>query len=354
MLLLSLQKEKLYRGDNLSEEGLKCGKLPHHLLEKLLATLDTSDEEILLGPRVGEDSAVIRWQGKLLVATSDPVTFTSDLLGWYVVMVNANDIAVMGAKPRYLLITLLLPPGCSPNLPFDIMRQAEKAARELSIKIIGGHTEITPGLDRPIAMGTMLGQGEDVVYPCSREGDVIGLTKGIAIEGTAILAREFSGRLLSLGVKEEIIEKAKNFIFQPGISVVREALLLSNYVSSMHDPTEGGLATALYELCIANNKGAIIFEDAIPILPECDLFCQKLGLNPLGLIASGALLFTVPKKKLEKVSEILQSEGIPFWEIGEIKDKDFGIKLSKKGELSTLPYFERDEVARLEEKWEEL
>ncbi len=333
------------------EEGLKCGKLPPYLLEKLLKILDTTDEEILIGPRVGEDSAVVRWGEKLLVATSDPITFASDLLGWYTVMINANDIAVMGARPRYLLLTLLLPPGSSPDLPLDIMQQVEAAARELSLKVIGGHTEVTPGLERPIAVGTMLGETDKVLYPSAKEGDIIGLTKGIAIEGTSLLAREFPHHLLSLGVEEKAIERAKNFIFQPGISVLEEALLVRDFVSSMHDPTEGGVATGIYELCLANDKGALIYEETLPILPECELFSEKLGLNPLGLIASGALLFTVSKENAGIVRGILEKAGIKCWEIGEIKSKDFGIKLHRKGELLPLPYFERDEVARLEEKW---
>lgn len=335
----------------MSQESLKCGKLPHHLLEKLLKIINTQDKEILLGPRVGEDSAVVRWRRNLLVATSDPITFASELLGWYTVMVNANDIVVIGAKPRYILVTLLLPPGCSPTLPFDIMQQVEEAAKTLSVKVIGGHTEVTPGLDRPIAVGTMLGETNKVIYPSANEGDIIGLTKGIAIEGTALLAREFPQLLLSVGIEKEMIEKAKNLIFQPGISVVKEALLLRDYVSSMHDPTEGGLATALYELCLANDKGALIYEEAIPVLPECEIFCEKLGLNPLGLIASGALLFTLPEEKAKIAERALQKEGIGFWKIGEIRDKDFGIKLERNGELLPLPCFERDEVARLEEKW---
>lgn len=335
----------------MGKEILKCGKLPHSLLEELLKTLDIRDERILIGPRVGEDSAVLKWESDIVVVASDPITFATDLLGWYAVMVNANDIAVMGAVPRYLLVTLLLPPGSSWDLPILIMKQVEEASRELSVKVIGGHSEVTVGLEHPIVVGTMLGEADRVVYPSAEEGDVIGLTKGIAIEGTSLLAREFSDYLLSVGVGKEALEKAKNFIFQPGISVVKEALLVKDYVSSMHDPTEGGLATAIYELCMANDKGALIYEKAINILPECKLFCERLGLNPLGLIASGSLLLTVRRDKADKVRNILAAEGIKYREIGEIRAKDFGIKLERDGEVIPLPYFERDEVARLEEEW---
>ncbi|MGC9003527.1 MAG: AIR synthase-related protein [bacterium] len=333
------------------EEGLKCGKIPLDLLEEIIGLLDLDDERIIVGPRVGEDAAVVRWNGRLLVAASDPITFASELLGWYAVMVNANDISVMGAIPRYLLITLLLPPYSPPSLPIEIMKQVEDACRLFSIKVIGGHSEVTPGLDRPIAIGTMLGEAEKVVTPSAKEGDLIYITKGIAIEGTALLAREYAPQLLSLGIKEETIERAKRMIFEPGIAVVKEALLLRDYVSSMHDPTEGGLSSAIYELCRANEKGALIYEESIPILPECRLICERLSLNPLGLLASGALLFTVPPQNKGKVKELLEKEGIFYGEIGEVKERDYGIKIKRGEKIYPLDYFARDEVARLEEEW---
>ena len=339
------------RGDNLPEEGLKCGKIPHKLLEEIIGLLNLEDERIIIGPKVGEDAAVVKWDENLLVVASDPITFTSELLGWYTVMVNANDLVVMGAVPRYLLVTLLLPPNSPSSLPLNIMQQIEDACRELSVKVIGGHSEVTPGLERPITIGTMLGTAENVLIPSAKEGDLICLTKGIAIEGTALLAREYADELLSLGVEEEVLVRAKQFIFKPGISVVKEAILLRDYVTSMHDPTEGGLATAVYELCRANDKGALLFEEAIPVLPECRLICEKLSLNPLGLLASGSLLFTVEPDKREKVREVLSREGIDYSEIGEIKEKDYGIRIKRKEGIFPLEFSSRDEVARLEEEW---
>lgn len=338
------------------EETLRCGKLPHHLLEELLKSLTWEDERIIIGPRVGEDAAVVKWEGKLLVLSSDPITFTSDLLGWYVVMVNANDIASMGAKPRYLLLTLLLPPGSTFSLVASILEQAKTACDELGVSIIGGHTEITEDLPRPIAIGMMVGEAEKVVIPSAKEGDLLFLTKGIAIEGTSILAREFSSLLMEKGIAPEVMEKAKNYIFHPGISVVKEALLVSDYATAMHDPTEGGLANALFELCRVCDVGSLIYESAIPILPECALICEAFNINPLGLISSGALLFTLPKGKEEKILEELRREGVNCALIGEIKTKDFGIKiLRKSGKCEEMPYFPRDEVARIGEelgKWE--
>ncbi|MBC7326932.1 hydrogenase expression protein [bacterium] len=338
----------------MSGEKLACGKLPHQLLEKLLKIIEErKDDKLIIGPGIGVDSAVVSWDGKLLVVTSDPITFTSDLIGWYTVMVNANDIAVMGASPRYLLVTLLLPMNCSSELPLKIMQQIEEACRKLSITVIGGHTEIAPGLERPISIGTMLGETDRVIRPLAQEGDLICLTKGIAIEGTAILAREFPDLLISLGIEKDVLDRAKNFINEPGISVVEEALAIRDLVTSMHDPTEGGLATAIYEFSISNDKGALIYEDSIPILPECKLICEKLGLNPLGLIASGALLFTISADKVEMAKYELEKKGIKCWAIGEVKSKDFGLKLMRNGSLIPLPYFERDELARLEEEWAE-
>jgi hydrogenase maturation factor len=339
------------RGDNLLEEGLKCGKIPHKLLEEIIGLLDLEDDRIIIGPKVGEDSAVVRWDENLLVVASDPITFASESIGWYAVMVNANDIVVMGAVPRYLLVTLLLPPNSPPSLPLNIMKQIEDACRQISVRVIGGHSEVTPGLERPIVVGTMLGSADKVLVPSAKEGDLIFLTKGIAIEGTALLAREYTDELLSLGVEKEVLEKAKQLIFEPGISVVQEALLLRDYATSMHDPTEGGLATAIYELCRANDKGALLYEESIPILPECRLICEKLSLNPLGLLASGSLLFTISPDKRKYVRELLEREGIDYGEIGEIKEKDYGIRIKRRDGIFPLEFSARDEVARLEEEW---
>ena len=209
---------------------------------------------MLVGPGIGRDAAVIDIGGdRVLVAKTDPVTLASDLIGWYAVHVNANDIACMGARPAWFLATALLPPDEPDTTPAAIVDQLIDACAGLGIELVGGHCEVTPGIDRPIVVGAMLGEAEreDVVTGEDvREGDFVLLTRGIAIEGTAVLAREAPDWLRSAGVSDATIDAAAGLLFDPGISVVRAAQALTAAVRprAMHDPTEGGLLTALEEL----------------------------------------------------------------------------------------------------------
>ena len=329
---------------------MQPGKLPLELLSELLGKIDTKDPRVALGPRVGEDAALIDFDDRYLVAKTDPVTFATELLGWYLVQVNANDIAVMGATPRWLMVTLLLPEGTAPEEVRSIFDQLLEACAALDVSLVGGHTEVTRGLSRPIAIGAMLGEAakESVVLTSGgRPGDAIVLTKGIALEGAAILAREAGQRLRESGVLPDAVGRAAQFLFSPGISVVRDAAIARDAVSvhSMHDPTEGGLATGLLEMAKAAGVGLIVDARRIPVLPECRVMCQALGLDPLGLIASGALLATVDPLDAPRLIDALLAEGIPAREIGRLTPPEDGLKLRTADGTRELPVFERDELA---------
>ncbi|MEM1544774.1 MAG: AIR synthase related protein, partial [Candidatus Bathyarchaeia archaeon] len=230
-----------------------AGKLDYDLLRCLISDLKPS-ERVIVGPKIGEDAAVIDMHDRYLVATSDPITFATDLIGWYAVHVNANDVATMGAKPLWFLATILLPEGrTDERMVREIFAQMKDACNLLNVALIGGHTEITPELPRPIVIGTMLGEVDKdklVTSSGAQVGDVILVTKGVPIEGTAIIAREKEDELKKRGIPSETVERAKMFLFDPGISVVRDALIACSVanVHAMHDPTEGGLARGLWEL----------------------------------------------------------------------------------------------------------
>ena len=330
---------------------MQAGKLPLELLTRLLDRIDISDPRVVLGPRPGEDAALIDFGDTYLVAKTDPITFATDLIGWYLVQVNANDLAVMGATPRWLMVTLLLPEKTSADTVQGIFDQLNEACAALKVTLVGGHTEVIYELPRPIAIGAMLGEvaKERVVLTSgARPGDVIVLTKGVAIEGTALLAREASKKLEELGIAPDVIERAKDFLFTPGISVLKDATIACDTVGvhSMHDPTEGGLATGLLELAKSADVGLVVEADRIPVLPECQAFCQALGLDPLGLIGSGALLTTLTHEDAPRLIEALAKERIPAWEIGRITGPDEGLKLRTRESIRELPVFERDELAR--------
>jgi len=327
------------------------GKLPLEDLSRLLARYTQKDPRIVVMPGIGRDATVISFSDKYLVAKTDPITFATDQIGYYAVNINANDIAAMGGIPRWFLVTLLLPEGkTGPADVEDIFAQLAGACKELGVVLCGGHTEFTHGLDRPIVVGQMLGEVEKgkLVSPDKiRAGDEILLTKGIAIEGTALIARERKGMEGLLG--EDEIKRCQHLLKSPGISVVREARIANEVteVHAMHDPTEGGLATGLQELAAAASMGMLVEMEKITFFPETQILCQKLKLDPLGLLASGALLIAVAAGESEKVITALKIEGISASIIGKIWEREKGVKLLKEGRIKDMPSFDRDEVARL-------
>ena len=307
---------------------------------------------MLLGPAIGEDAAVVDMgDDNVLIAKTDPITFATDDIGWYSVHINANDIAVTGGTPRWYLATLLVPEHFTSNDVDKIFDQIVSACRVIDVSLIGGHTEITYGLDRPVVVGFMLGEASKAdVTPTSgaRPGDCIVLTKGISIEGTAVLAREVPEILIERGVSQATIERAKDYLYSPGISVLKEANKARSVatVNCMHDPTEGGLATGLQEIAKAANVGMRIEKDKIPILPECKELCDALEINPLGLLASGALVLTTPAIQASGVVAALESSGVEAYNIGEITSASEGIKMVTSYGEEELPSFPRDELAR--------
>lgn len=328
------------------------GKLPPELLDRWLAEVPIKDKRVLLGPKLGEDAAVIDFGNRVLIAKTDPITFTAERIGWYAVHINANDVATMGARPRWFLATVLLPENqTDASLVETIFRDLISACGSLEITLCGGHTEITYGLDRPMIIGQMLGEvSKDKLVIKSRlwVGDQIILTKGVAIEGTAILARE-KAEALKHHLDEQQIERAKNYLMDPGLSVVADALTATDVadIHAMHDPTEGGLIAGLWELAVAAKAGLTIHADRIPILPETRAVCQVFHLDPLRLIASGALLIAAPPEAGEKVLTALHQKGIAAAIIGEVVPPSEGMKLQRDGEWVDLMYPPQDEITKV-------
>jgi hydrogenase maturation factor len=330
---------------------MQAGKLPLELLSQLLGKIEVNDPRVVLGAKPGEDAALIDFGDRYLVTKTDPITFATDLIGWYLVQVNSNDLAVMGATPKWLMVTLLLPEGTTPEVVRGIFDQLLKACNEHDIALVGGHTEVTYGLPRPIAIGSMFGEvAKDRVVLTSgaQIGDSVILTQGIAIEGASILAREAADELLAAGVARDVIDRAGEFLFTPGISVRKAASIACDTVNvhSMHDPTEGGLATGLLEMATGANVGMMIDAESIPVLPECRAICDALGLDPIGLIGSGSLLATLSPVDAPKLIDALAREGIPAYEIGHVTPPEHGLKFKRGDTIGDLPTFARDEIAR--------
>jgi hydrogenase maturation factor len=332
---------------------LPVGKLRADTLRAIFGKLAPRDPRVIVGPRVGEDAAVIDLGDRYLVATSDPITFAADDVAWYALQVNANDVAVRGARPRWFLATLLLPPGNSSEESVEaLFAQLGEACDEMEVSLVGGHTEVTHGLDRPIVAGTMLGEvAKDklVTTGGARVGDAVVMTKGIPLEGAAIIAREREAELRQRGVPAALIRRAKGFLRSPGLSVLPEAEIACELatVHSMHDPTEGGIATALVELAEAAGVGLRIDADRIVRLPEGVELCRAYGLDPLGTIASGALLLTLAPADAGIVIHALARESIDAHYIGQVVPAEQGVKLVDGATERPMPVFAQDEITRL-------
>lgn len=331
---------------------MQVGKLPPDLLHRLLASSPPTDPRVLIGPGIGEDAAVISLSDdRVLVAKTDPITFASDEIGWYSVHVNANDIAATGAEPRWFLATLLVPEDTPQSRVESAFHQISDACKEMGVSLIGGHTEVTYNLSRPIVMGAMLGEAHpDHLTPTSAAlvGDAILLTKSIAIEGSSVLARESAPALFAKGISGDSIEQAHVFLYDPGISVLREARIAraAAKVHAMHDPTEGGLVTGLREIGWAAGAGIRLDLDSVPIIPETLAFCRALALDPLGLLASGALLVTLPPDNVPSVTSALEAACIPVTRIGTVTPPEDGfVMVAPEGERA-MPDFPIDELAR--------
>jgi hydrogenase maturation factor len=317
-----------------------AGKVPIEVLQKIIfRNLGTKRDDVLLYPSIGEDAAIIKSGNEVLAVSSDPITGAEKWLGWLAVHVNANDVATRGVQPRWFNSIILLPKNSTTELIEKICTQMDKAARQLKIAIIGGHCEVTSGIDHPIVTGCAIGVAENGKYlTCSgaRIGDKIILTKGSGIEGTAILA---SDRRIELQIvfDEKLLRKAESFFER--ISVVKDALIAFKIggVSAMHDPTEGGVAGGLHELADAAKVGFNVYHEKIIVPEETQKICAYFNIDPLQLISSGSLLVIAKEEKANEIIGSLSRNGVNASIIGEIIDSTLGRNLiTKTGEKTEL------------------
>ncbi len=326
------------------------GKLPEHLLSRHLGTLPADDPALLVAAGVGQDVAALDvGADEVLVVHGDPITLSGQELGRAAVQVNANDIATAGATPRWFLATVLLPPGTSAAEALCLLGDIADAARELGVTPVGGHTEVTSVVSRPVVSGTMLGVVDRAGLRDKRDarpGDRVVLTKAVAVEGTALLAAELSDHLLAAGLDEGELARCRGLLEL--ISVVPEARVAARLegVVAMHDVTEGGLATALEELAVACGHGLLVEPARVPVYPETQRVCAALGLDPLGLIGSGSLLLVCRPEAVAAVLAALDVEGVAATEIARFIAGEAGVRVVGGDRAPAWPRFAADEAAR--------
>jgi hydrogenase maturation factor len=329
------------------QKPLAEGKLPTELLERLLR--HTSHSPLLaVGAQPGEDAAVAPG-APTLVITADPITFTDERIGAYTVAVNANDIVAMGGTPVYLTTTILLAPGATEEELESIFADIADACRKAGILWVGGHTEVTPVVRRTLVCGQAVGflSGAPLSTGGALPGDSIGMTKWVGLEGTTIIARrkpEESRQVLGSRAFDEVL----GWLDTPGISIVEEGRALQGLVlSSGHDPTEGGVAMGIQEICRRSGTGCLVHSELLPIREETRLLCSRFGMDPLGLLSSGVFLFTAERSTAELAYRKLGARGIPCALIGETLPAGDGLWLERGGARVPLSYSEQDEIVKL-------
>jgi hydrogenase expression/formation protein HypE len=335
------------------ENNLPVGKIDMSILSPILKKYTTEDERVVVGPKIGEDAAVVDFGDRYMVTKLNPITFATSDIGWYVVNVCVNNMVVRGVDPKWMLNCILLPEkSTTKQLIDDIFKQIFEASQKLGITIIGGHTEITYGLNRPIIVGQLIGEiGKDELVTTSgaKVGDTIFVTKALGVEGTAIIASELEETLLEKGYTSDFIATAKNFLYEPGISIALDAktAYATGYPSAMTDATEGGLASSLHEMASAGNIGVLIEADKVPVLPETVKICEEFNLNPFGLIASGMMIMTAAPENEEALLSKMEIAGVQCTAIGKVTDSSEGLKIKTENEIKDLPYYAVDELTKI-------
>ena len=320
------------------------------LQKRVFPFVKDSDPDVILGSAFGEDVALTRVGDDILASHVDPIVGAIGKLGWLAVHVACNDIAASGIAPRWILSLVLVPRQEDEELLEEIMRDVGSAAQEINTSVIGGHTGYSSGISRPLvsitALGTASGR-EPVKTGGARVGDHVLVTKGIALEGTSILAQDFVDVAQELGINEQELADARKLMDE--VSVVPEALALSKYgATAMHDATRGGLLETLMEIAYLSEAGIEIDASKIPVRNIVSRFAEAFQFDPLKMISSGTLAATVPPSLVNNVSNALKELGIPFAFVGHVTDGD-GVSILREGEAIHYSDIrcEEDELARM-------
>lgn len=328
---------------------LKSGKLPWSVLGELIEALPREDVDVIMGPAYGEDAAIVRLRDGFLVVHCDPITAATRRIGWLAIHIAANDVAVRGVKPRWFLSTILIPEGWGKDLIKEIFSDMARALKELDAVSIGGHTEITPGLNRPIVTITSIGYGLGgvVLTRDAKPGDKVLIIGRVAGEGASVIAWDFESKLVESGVDRSVIERAKGFIND--VSVVDKALSIRSYVNSMHDPTEGGVLQGLKEVASASGTDIVVDLERFKLDEAVSIVTKAVKVDPYRLLSSGALIATVPEHLFKDVENILVGKGFEYQVVGDVKS-GFGRVIVRKNGV-VVDVVETDVIDEIYKLW---
>ncbi len=309
------------------------GKVNDDFFKKaILPETGATNPGVIVGPCMGVDAAILEIGDQFMAIAEDPIfpgpTTLPEDFGWITVHIGASDVAVTGIKPQFMTYSLLIPPETSEEYITRLVQSISTSARELGISIVGGHTGFYGAVTVPTIGGiTVWGMGREYVTPMgARVGDVVLITKGVAIEAAALLGSELGNSLRVAGISEELVEKASRRIRE--MTVVEDALLAAacGGVHAMHDATEGGLARGLWEVAQASGVGLRIQRSAVMVPPDVEAICSHFQLNPYEVISEGTLVLTVDPEKAGAVLTAYKNAGLPAAVIGKVVPRAEGCR----------------------------
>ena len=317
---------------------MDIGKIPADILERIVLNPINRNknrrDEIIIRPKTGEDCSAVDMKGELCIVSTDPITGADNNAGYIAVHINCNDIASSGGEPVGILITVLLPKGSTEELLEEIMNGAYKAANEIGIEILGGHTEVTEVVVKPVISAAVIGKSNNMRFISSggaKVGQSVIMTKWAGLEGTSIIATDYYDKL-KYKIDENILKSAMDM--SGFLSVVPESkIALEHGATAMHDVTEGGIFGAVWEVADCSDTGIIIYEDKIPVKNEPSEICKAANINPYSLILSGSMIITAFDG--DSLVNKLNLAGIEAAIIGEITESGKYIK-SKSGKRPLL------------------
>jgi hydrogenase maturation factor len=325
-------------------------KFSDDIMNKYIFSRFIPSKDVVVGPGMGIDVAITRLKDKMfLISHLDPIVGAIKRIGWLAVHIACNDIATSGTKPSWALPLILLPEQWDEKMLDEITQDILIAAGETGVSVIGGHTGYAPGSLKPLVAITALGisDGKFITAAGAKNGDVIVITKGAGIEGTAIIAEDFVDILKEKQINQDIIRKAKGYIND--VSIIPEALIMRRYANAMHDATRGGVMEALLEIASASGVDIEVYRDMIPVREETKIFSEKLDFDPLWMISSGALVISLSESKVEEALQLLRNSNITASYIGKVKEGKGELLLHEenKQKLYKKPMPEKDELAKL-------
>ena len=301
----------------------EIGKIPPEILERIvmkpMAESEVKRQDVILRPKTGEDCSAVDLGGEYCILSTDPITGAAKDIGYLAVQINCNDIYSAGAEPVGVLLTVLLPPESDEALLEEMMTGAIKAAEERRIEILGGHTEVTDAVCKPVISAAVIGKSREkkiLSTGGAKAGQDIVMTKWAGTEGTAILAKEWEEGLRAYLSEEELkrAQDMKNYL-----SVGKESeIAFAHGATAMHDATEGGILGAVWEVAECSGLGVDVFVENIPVKEETRKICEAMGIDYLGLISSGTMI--IAAEDGAGLVKKLQEEGIAAAVIGKLTE----------------------------------